>query len=174
MTKYVTRAGIRIAEQLSEFVENSAIVGTGIAADTLWQGLSDILGRFVPHNRELLAKRDDIQAKLDAWHRANPGPITDMAGYQAFLREIGYLVPKPDAFRIGTQNVDAEIATMAGPQLVVPSLNDRFVLNAANARWGSLYDALYGTDVLSAPAARPGGYDTDRGDAVVVICTPIS
>jgi malate synthase len=167
MTKYVTRAGIRIAEQLSEFVENSAIVGTGIAADTLWQGLSDILGRFVPHNRELLAKRDDIQAKLDAWHRANPGPITDMAGYQAFLREIGYLVPKPDAFRIGTQNVDAEIATMAGPQLVVPSLNDRFVLNAANARWGSLYDALYGTDVLSAPAARPGGYDTDRGDAVV-------
>jgi malate synthase len=90
-----------------------------------------------------------------------------MAGYQAFLREIGYLVPKPDAFRIGTQNVDAEIATMAGPQLVVPSLNDRFVLNAANARWGSLYDALYGTDVLSAPAARPGGYDTDRGDAVV-------
>ena len=167
MTKYATRAGLRIAEQLAEFVESHALVGTGIAADALWRGLSDILARFVPHNRMLLAKRDDIQAKLDAWHRANPGPITDMAGYQAFLRDIGYLVPEPAPFRIGTQNVDAEIATMAGPQLVVPSLNDRFVLNAANARWGSLYDALYGTDVLPAPAARPGGYDTDRGDAVV-------
>jgi malate synthase len=167
MTNYTMRAGIRVAEQLAEFIEKYALVGTGIAADALWQGLSDILGRFVPQNRMLLAKRDAIQAKLDAWHRANPGPITDMAGYQAFLREIGYLVPEPAPFRIGTQNVDAEIATMAGPQLVVPSLNDRFVLNAANARWGSLYDALYGTDALPAPTARPGGYDTDRGDAVV-------
>jgi malate synthase len=167
MTKYVTRAGIRIAAQLVEFIESRALAGTGIAADALWLGLSDILGRFVPQNRMLLAKRDDIQAKLDAWHRANPGPITDMAGYQSFLREIGYLVPEPAPFRIGTQNVDAEIATMAGPQLVVPSLNDRFVLNAANARWGSLYDALYGTDALPVPAARPGGYDTDRGEAVV-------
>ena len=167
MTKYVTRAGLQIAEQLVDFTENRALVGTGIAADTLWRGLADILARFAPHNRTLLAKRDDIQAKLDAWHRAHPGPITDMAGYQAFLREIGYLVPEPAPFSIGTQNVDAEIATMAGPQLVVPSLNDRFVLNAANARWGSLYDALYGTDVLQAPAAKPGGYDTDRGAAVV-------
>ena len=167
MTKYVTRAGIRIAAQLVEFIESQALTGTGIAADALWLGLSDILGRFVPQNRMLLAKRDDIQTKLDAWHRANPGPITDMAGYQSFLREIGYLVPEPAPFHIGTQNVDAEIATMAGPQLVVPSLNDRFVLNAANARWGSLYDALYGTDALPVPAARPGGYDTDRGEAVV-------
>jgi malate synthase len=167
MTKYVTRAGIQIAAQLAEFIEDRALVGTGIAAESLWHGLSDILARFVPQNRMLLAKRDAIQAKLDAWHRANPGPITDMTGYQAFLREIGYLVPEPAPFRIGTQNVDAEIATMAGPQLVVPSLNDRFVLNAANARWGSLYDALYGTDALPAPAARPGSYDTDRGDAVV-------
>ena len=167
MTKYVTRAGIRIAAQLVEFIESRALAGTGIAADALWLGLSDILGRFVPQNRMLLAKRDDIQTKLDAWHRANPGPITGMAGYQSFLREIGYLVPEPAPFRIGTQNVDAEIATMAGPQLVVPSLNDRFVLNAANARWGSLYDALYGTDALPVPAARPGGYDTDRGEAVV-------
>jgi malate synthase len=167
MTKYVTRAGIRIAAQLVEFIESQALAGTGIAADALWLGLSDILGRFVPQNRMLLAKRDDIQTKLDAWYRANPGPITDMAGYQSFLREIGYLVPEPAPFHIGTQNVDAEIATMAGPQLVVPSLNDRFVLNAANARWGSLYDALYGTDALPVPAARPGGYDTDRGEAVV-------
>jgi malate synthase len=167
MTKYVTRAGLRIAEQLAEFVESRALSGTGIAADVLWRGLSDILERFVPHNRMLLAKRDDIQLQIDAWHKANPGPITDMPAYQAFLRDIGYLVPEPAPFAIGTQNVDAEIATMAGPQLVVPSLNDRFVLNAANARWGSLYDALYGTDVLSAPAARPGGYDTDRGNAVI-------
>lgn len=167
MTKYVTRAGLRIAAQLVEFTESRALAGTGIAADTLWQGLTDILDRFVPHNRMLLAKRDDIQAQLDAWHRAHPGPITDMAAYQAFLRDIGYLVPEPAPFSIGTQNADAEIAIMAGPQLVVPSLNDRFVLNAANARWGSLYDALYGTDVLPAPAARPGGYDTDRGAAVV-------
>ena len=167
MTKYVTRAGLRIAAQLVEFTEGRALAGTGIAADTLWQGLTDILARFVPHNRMLLAKRDVIQAQLDAWHRAHPGPITDMAAYQAFLRDIGYLVPEPAPFSIGTQNVDAEIAVMAGPQLVVPSLNDRFVLNAANARWGSLYDALYGTDVLPAPAARHGGYDTDRGAAVV-------
>jgi len=167
MTKYVTRAGLRIAAQLVEFTEGRALAGTGIAADTLWQGLTDILARFVPHNRMLLAKRDVIQAQLDAWHRAHPGPITDMAAYQAFLRDIGYLVPEPAPFSIGTQNVDPEIANMAGPQLVVPSLNDRFVLNAANARWGSLYDALYGTDVLPAPAARHGGYDTDRGAAVV-------
>ena len=167
MTKYVTRSGFQIAGQLAEFIESRALVGTGIAADQLWQGLADILSRFVPHNRMLLATRDDIQAKLDDWHRAHPGPISDMAAYQAFLRDIGYLVPEPAPFSIGTQNVDAEIAIMAGPQLVVPSLNDRFVLNAANARWGSLYDALYGTDVLSAPAARPGGYDTDRGAAVV-------
>ena len=167
MTKYVTRAGRRIAEQLVEFIESRALTGTGISADHLWQGLAEIIGRFVPQNRMLLAKRNDIQAKLDEWHRSNPGPISDMAAYQAFLREIGYLVPEPTPFSIGTQNVDAEIATMAGPQLVVPSLNDRFVLNAANARWGSLYDALYGTDVLSAPAPRPGGYDTARGEAVV-------
>ena len=167
MTKYVTRAGLRISEQLVEFIESRALTGTGIAADSLWQGLADVLGRFVSQNRMLLAKRDEIQAKLDDWHRTNPGPISDMADYQAFLRKMGYLVPKPASFSIGTQNVDAEIATMAGPQLVVPSLNDRFVLNAANARWGSLYDALYGTDVLSAPAPRPGGYDTARGEAVV-------
>ncbi len=167
MTQYVTRAGLQVAEELAHFVEVRALAGTGIGVDQLWQGLADILTRFVPVNRNLLAKRDEIQAKIDAWHKANPGPITDMAMYQAFLREIGYLVPEPAPFAIGTQNVDAEIATMAGPQLVVPSLNDRFVLNAANARWGSLYDALYGTDVLDSPPAKPGGYDAERGAAVV-------
>ena len=167
MTQYVTRAGLQVAEELAHFAEASAIVGTGIAADSLWSGLADVLTRFVPVGRDLLAKRDALQAQIDAWHKANPGPIADMPAYQAFLREIGYLVPEPVPFAIGTQNVDAEIATMAGPQLVVPSLNDRFVLNAANARWGSLYDALYGTDVLDAPPAKPGGYDEQRGAAVV-------
>jgi malate synthase len=167
MTEYVNRAGLQVASVLADFVESKALAGTGVEADVLWQGLAAILTRFAPINRALLAKRDDIQTQLDAWHKANPGPITDMAAYQSFLKEIGYLVPEPTGFKIGTQNVDAEIATMAGPQLVVPALNDRFVLNAANARWGSLYDALYGTDVLDAPAARPGGYDTARGDAVI-------
>lgn len=167
MSDYVNRAGLQIASILADFVESKALPGTGVEAAALWQGLADILARFVPVNRALLAKRDDIQAKLDTWHKANPGPIADMGAYRKFLTEIGYLVPEPVGFEIGTKNVDAEIALMAGPQLVVPALNDRFVLNAANARWGSLYDALYGTDVLDAPAARPGGYDTERGDAVI-------
>ncbi|WP_333569225.1 malate synthase G [Sphingorhabdus sp.] len=167
MTEYVTRANLQVADELALFVESRALSGTGIAADALWSGLSDILARFVPVNRALLAKRDALQTQIDAWHKANPGPISDMPAYQAFLRDIGYLVAEPAPFAIGTQNVDAEIATMAGPQLVVPSLNDRFVLNAANARWGSLYDALYGTDALDAPPARAGGYDADRGAAVI-------
>ena len=167
MTEYVTRANLQVADELALFVESRALSGTGIAADALWSGLSDILARFVPVNRALLAKRDALQTQIDAWHKANPGPIRDMPAYQAFLRDIGYLVAEPAPLAIGTQNVDAEIATMAGPQLVVPSLNDRFVLNAANARWGSLYDALYGTDALDAPPARAGGYDADRGAAVI-------
>jgi malate synthase len=167
MTEYVTRANLQVADELALFVESRALSGTGIAADALWSGLADILARFVPVNRALLAKRDALQTQIDAWHKANPGPISDMPAYQAFLRDIGYLVAEPAAFAIGTQNVDAEIATMAGPQLVVPSLNDRFVLNAANARWGSLYDALYGTDALDAPPARAGGYDATRGAAVI-------
>ena len=167
MTTYTERAGLKVADVLAEFVETRALAGTGIAASSLWAGLADILNRFGPRNRALLAKREELQAKLDAWHRANPGPIQDMAAYQTFLNDIGYLVPEPAPFEITTGNVDDEIAVMAGPQLVVPSLNDRFVLNAANARWGSLYDAFYGTDALDAPPARPGGYDPVRGAAVV-------
>ncbi len=167
MTGYTVRAGLHVAEVLADFVETRALPGTGISADQLWSGLADILARFTPRNRDLLAKRDAIQQQLDAWHSAHPGPIVDMDGYQQFLRDIGYLVPEPAPFSIGTRNVDDEIAVMAGPQLVVPSLNDRFVLNAANARWGSLYDAFYGTDALDAPPARPGGYDPVRGAAVV-------
>jgi malate synthase len=167
MTDYVSRAGLQIAEELALFVETRALPETGIAVEDIWNGLADILSRFVPLNRALLAKRDTLQVQLDNWHKANPGPIADMPAYQAFLREIGYLVPEPAPFEIGTQNVDPEIAQMAGPQLVVPSLNDRFVLNAANARWGSLYDALYGTDVLDAAPAKSGDYDAERGSAVV-------
>ena len=167
MSEYVNRAGLQIASVLADFVETKALAGTGVGAEPFWQGLSDVLLRFAPANSALLAKRDDLQARLDVWHKANPGPIEDMEGYQAFLRAIGYLVPEPAPFAIGTQNVDAEIATMAGPQLVVPSLNDRFVLNAANARWGSLYDAFYGTDALNAAPAKAGGYDPVRGAAVV-------
>jgi malate synthase len=166
MSATTTRAGLHVATSLAAFVEGKALPGTGISADALWAGLADILARFVPRNRALLAKRDDLQARIDAWHLAHPAPF-DQASYEAFLREIGYLVPEPAPFAIGTTGVDAEIATMAGPQLVVPSLNDRFVLNAANARWGSLYDAYYGTDALDAPPARSGGYDEARGAAVV-------
>lgn len=167
MTNYVNRAGLQVADNLAAFVEEKALPGTGVEADALWAGLASLMERFAPVNRALLQKREDLQAKIDEWHKANPGPITDMDSYQSFLREIGYLVDEPADFQVGTQNVDAEIATMAGPQLVVPSLNDRFVLNAANARWGSLYDAFYGTDALDAPAAKPGGYDEERGTAVI-------
>jgi malate synthase len=167
MTQYINRAGLQIAQELAEFAESRALPETGISADTFWNGLAKILARFAALNRQLLSKRDDLQAQIDAWHIANPGPIADMAAYQAFLSDIGYLVSEPAPFEITTQNVDAEIASMAGPQLVVPSLNDRFVLNAANARWGSLYDALYGTDALDAAAAIPGGYDKVRGAAVI-------
>jgi malate synthase len=167
MTGYTERAGLQVAGILADFVETKAVAGTGLSPDQLWIGLADILARFTPRNRALLAQRDAIQAQLDHWHKANPGPIGDMAAYQAFLREIGYLVPEPAPFQIGTRNVDEEIAVMAGPQLVVPVLNDRFVLNAANARWGSLYDAFYGTDALDAAPAKPGGYDPVRGAAVI-------
>jgi malate synthase len=167
VTSYIDRADLKIASELHDFVESRALPGTGTTANALWSGLADLLARFAPENRALLAKRDSLQAQIDAWHVEHRGKAIDQSAYQAFLSAIGYLVPEPAPFAIGTENVDPEIATMAGPQLVVPCLNDRFVLNAANARWGSLYDAFYGTDALDAPAARPGGYDQDRGAAVI-------
>ena len=157
----VDRAGLGVAEELAQFVEERVLPGLGIAADGWWAGVADIFARFAPENAALLAKRETLQAAINARYKAGE-PVDE-----AFLRSIGYLVPEPAPFTIGTENVDAEIATMAGPQLVVPILNARFVLNAANARWGSLYDALYGTDALDAPPARPGGYDEARGAAVV-------
>ncbi|WP_226700388.1 malate synthase G [Qipengyuania gaetbuli] len=167
MTEYVTRAGIEIDPALATFIETDVLAPLGRDAGAFWQGFAALLGEFAPRNRALLAKRDDLQAKIDAWHADRAGQKVDQGEYQAFLREIGYLVPEQGEFTIGTQNVDPEIATMAGPQLVVPILNARFLLNAANARWGSLYDAFYGTDVLDAPPAKPGGYDEQRGAAVI-------
>ncbi len=164
MSVYVDRSGLQVADVLAAFVEYEVLPGTGVAASQLWDGLATILKRFTPVNRALLVKRGDLQAQIDDWHGAN----AFVAGaYEAFLWEIGYLVPEPARFTIDTHHVDREVATMAGPQLVVPTLNTRFALNAANARWGSLYDALYGTDALDAPSAKPGGYDRERGAAVV-------
>ena len=167
MTDFLDRNGLSVDSRLVDFIETKALPGTGLDSANFWRDFADLLGRFAPENAALLAKREDLQAKIDAWHRAREGQAHDAAAYQAFLREIGYLVPEPAPFKVGTADVDPEIATMAGPQLVVPALNARFALNAANARWGSLYDAFYGTDALDAPPAKPGGYDPERGAAVI-------
>jgi malate synthase len=162
----VDRAGLRVAESLARFVDDQALPGTGIDPAGFWAGTAAIFARFAPENAALLATRDALQARLDDWHRARAGQPIDPAAYQAFLHEIGYLVPAPAPFAIATSDVDDEIARLAGPQLVVPVLNARFVLNAANARWGSLYDALYGTDAI--PGAATGkGYDAARGAQVI-------
>ena len=160
------RAGLMVADELAAFVEGEALPGTGVEADAFWTGTAAIFDRFAPLNRRLLARRDELQARIDEWHAGRRGQPYDVAASEAFLRDIGYLVSEPAPFTIGTANVDAEVATMAGPQLVVPSLNARFVLNAANARWGSLYDALYGTDALGDLPAG-GGYEPARGARVV-------
>ena len=167
MTQYVTRAGIEADPKLADFIETEVLGPLSRDVDGFWQGFAALLEEFAPRNAALLARREELQAKIDAWHGEHAGKPHDGGAYRAFLQEIGYLVPEPGDFTIGTQNVDSEIATMAGPQLVVPILNARFLLNAANARWGSLYDALYGTDVLDAAPAKPGGYDEERGAAVI-------
>ena len=167
MSEFIEKAGISIDTALAGFLETEVLEPLGRDVDAFWAGLANLLAEYAPRNRALLAKREDLQAQIDNWHKERRGKPIDQDEYQTFLREIGYLVPEPGDFTIGTQNVDPEIATMAGPQLVVPVLNARFLLNAANARWGSLYDAYYGTDALDAPPARPGGYDKDRGDAVI-------
>ncbi len=167
MTDRVERSGLKVDARLAQFIENEVLPPPGIAVETFWQGFASLADTFAARNRDLLAKRDSLQLQIDEWHGARAGQPIEQGEYQAFLREIGYLVPEPGDFAIGTRNVDAEIATMAGPQLVVPVLNARFLLNAANARWGSLYDAYYGTDALDAPPAQPGGYDEARGAAVI-------
>ncbi|HWU01497.1 MAG TPA: malate synthase G [Novosphingobium sp.] len=167
MDGLVDRAGLRVDEALARFVESDVLAPLGRDVAGFWAGFARLVGEFAPRNRALLAVRDDLQMQIDAWHVARAGLSHNPAAYRAFLEQIGYIAPEPEAFSVTTSNVDAEIATMAGPQLVVPVLNARFLLNAANARWGSLYDALYGTDALDAPAAVPGGYDAVRGAAVI-------
>ncbi|MXO61331.1 malate synthase G [Altererythrobacter salegens] len=161
---FVERAALQIAAQLAAFVEDEVLPGTDIDAGLLWAGLADLLARFGPRNSELLTRREQFQRQIDDWYGANGYGATSVP--EGFLRDIGYLVDEPEPFTIGTANVDEEIATIAGPQLVVPVLNARFMLNAANARWGSLYDALYGTDALG-EHSRPGPYDPRRGEQVI-------
>ena len=166
MTTYLDRAELRVADSLADFIETRALPGTGVASADFWAGFSALVHDLGPKNRALLATREDMQAQIDAWHVAHRAGPHDAAAYRAFLEEIGYLVPEGPDFEIDTANVDPEIASTPGAQLVVPIMNARFALNAANARWGNLYDALYGTDALGdLPTGK--GYDPDRGARVI-------
>ncbi|MFZ3220425.1 MAG: malate synthase G [Rhodoferax sp.] len=162
---------LQVATVLHRFIEDQVLPGTGVAPATFWAGFDAIVADLAPKNAALLAERDRLQVELDTWHKANPGPIANMPAYRAFLEKIGYLVPNPSKLKITTTNVDTELAKQAGPQLVVPIMNARYALNAANARWGSLYDALYGTDVISedkgCEKVGPKGYNPKRGKKVI-------
>ncbi|PAU77520.1 malate synthase G [Halomonas salipaludis] len=169
MTDRVTRHRLQVASELDRFINDQALPGTGVDAETFWSGVDALFHDLTPKNRELLAERERLQGELDAWHRENPGPVSDMPAYRDFLKRIGYLAEAPAKVAATTQNVDAEVATQAGPQLVVPVNNARYALNAANARWGSLYDALYGTDAISEEdgAEKGTSYNPKRGDKVI-------
>jgi len=169
MTHRIECAGLQVDETLHALLVNDIAPGTGVDPDTFWQGVVDIWATLGPENQRLLAERESLQKQIDQWHRDRKGEAFDAAAYEAFLREIGYLHPEPEPFSISTENVDAEIAHIAGPQLVVPVMNARYALNAANARWGSLYDALYGTDAIPEDngAERGGAYNPIRGDRVI-------
>ncbi|HWK12982.1 MAG TPA: malate synthase G [Rhizobiaceae bacterium] len=168
MTDRINRNGLQVAADLAQFIDTEVLPGTGVAPDAFWRDFSAIAHDLAPKNRALLARRDELQEKIDAWYRANGAP-SDMGAYEGFLREIGYLVPEGSDFSVATENVDPEIATIAGPQLVVPVMNARYALNAANARWGSLYDALYGTDAIAETdgAEKGKGYNPVRGGKVI-------
>ncbi|MBI1392959.1 MAG: malate synthase G [Alphaproteobacteria bacterium] len=166
MADFMERAGLKVAPALAEFVETRALVGLGVDAGKFWAGAAAIFAKFTPRNRALLDTRDSLQEKIDAWHDDHPGTPNPSA-YRRFLQEIGYLAAAPAPFEIGTRNVDAELSRMAGPQLVVPVLNARYALNAANARWGSLYDAFYGTDAIPFTGDEKPGYDPARGAKVI-------
>ncbi len=169
MTARIQKHRLAVAANLHDFIEQEALPGTGMASDAFWQGFDALVHTLAPKNRALLAERDRLQTEIDQWHRQQPGPIADMAAYKAFLSSIGYLQPAPADSRIDTSNIDTELAEQAGPQLVVPVMNARYALNAANARWGSLYDALYGTDAISEDdgATRAGAYNPARGGKVI-------
>ena len=169
MQKRVTRCGLQVAAILDKFVNEEAIPGTGVDQDAFWNGVSKIVERFTPRNHELLQRRDSLQLKIDDWHKQRRGKTIDGNEYKLFLEEIGYLEPTGPSFKIRTQNVDDEIAKISGPQLVVPVMNERFALNATNARWGSLYDAFYGTNVIPEEPGRERGtsYNPARGELVV-------
>ncbi len=166
MTDRIEKHGLKVATELATFIDTSALDGTGISSDAFWKGFADLVAQMTPRNRAALAKREHIQAQVDAWHVERRGQALDRTAYEAFLHEIGYLVPEGVEFAIETTNVDPEIATIPGPQLVVPITNARFALNAANARWGSLYDAFYGTDAMGELPPK-GGYDRGHGSRVV-------
>ena len=168
MTKRVDRNGLAVAAELAEFIEDQAIPGTGVAPDRFWREFSAIVHDLAPKNRALLERRAELQEKIDGWYREHGAP-SDMAVYEGFLREIGYIRPEGPDFKVTTQDVDPEIAVVAGPQLVVPVMNARYALNAANARWGSLYDALYGTDAIPETdgAEKGRGYNPRRGEKVI-------
>src|SRR5690606_3253396 len=169
MTERVQVGNLQVAKVLFDFINDQAIPDSGVQADAFWSGVDTLIHDLAPKNRALLAKRDELQASIDAWHQQRSGQAHDAVAYKAFLQDIGYLLPEPADFKITTDNVDEEITSMAGPQLVVPIMNARFAINAANARWGSLYDALYGTDAISeADGAEKGpGYNQVRGDKVI-------
>jgi malate synthase len=169
MTERVATGNLRVAKVLYDFINNEALPGTDIDPDSFWAGVDKVVTDLGPRNQDLLARRDDLQAHIDKWHRQRVIEPIDLEAYKQFLAGIGYLLPEPEDFTVTTANVDAEITSTAGPQLVVPILNARFALNAANARWGSLYDALYGTDVIpeSDGAEKSSSYNNVRGDKVI-------
>ncbi|MFI8616567.1 malate synthase G [Acidovorax sp. NPDC077693] len=175
MTDRTTVHGLQVATSLYRFVDDKVLPGTGVDAGAFWKGFDAIVADLAPRNIALLAERDRLQTELDTWHKANPGPIKDMVAYRGFLEKIGYLVPQPADVKATTANVDDELATQAGPQLVVPILNARYALNAANARWGSLYDALYGTDAISdeGGAEKGKGYNPVRGAKVIAFARQV-
>ena len=169
MTARTSVHGLQVATELHQFIEQKVLPATGVASEVFWKGFDAIVSEFAPKNAALLAERDRLQREMDQWHKAHPGPIADMPAYRAFLESIGYLLPQPKDVQTTTANVDAELALQAGPQLVVPILNARYALNAANARWGSLYDALYGTDAIpeTGGAEKGKGYNPARGAKVI-------